>query len=73
MNPYSIYVPRPVPIHLQVRVKEELDKIINLGVIEEAIYQTEWCCPMVVAMKFQGMIRICSDMTKLNEAVKREL
>ena len=28
---------------------------------------------MVVAMKSQGRIRICSDMPKLNEAVKREL
>ena len=25
-KPYFIYVPRPVPIHLQTRVKEELDK-----------------------------------------------
>ena len=72
-KPYSIYVPRPVPIHLQTRVKEELDKMIKLGVIEEAMYPTAWCCPMVVAMKSHGKIRICSDMTKLNEAVKREL
>ena len=28
---------------------------------------------MVVAMKYQGRIRINSDMTTLNEAVKREL
>ena len=73
MKPYSIYVPRPEPIHLQARVKEELDKMINLGVIEEAIYPTEWFCPMIVTMKSQGRIRICSDITKLNEAVKREL
>ena len=58
VKPYSIYVPRPVPIHLKARVKEELDKMINLGVIEEAIYPTEWCCPMLVAMKYQGRIRI---------------
>ena len=28
---------------------------------------------MVVSMKSQGRIRICSDITTLNEAVKREL
>ena len=28
---------------------------------------------MVVAMKSQGGIRICSDMMKFNEAVKREM
>ena len=47
--------------------------MINLGEIEEAIYPTEWCCPIVVAMKSQGRIRICSDMTTLNEAVKCEM
>ena len=52
-KPYFIYV----PIHLQTRVKGELDKMIHLGVIEESIYQTEWCCPMIVAMKSQGRIR----------------
>ena len=57
MKPYSIYVPIPLPIHLRAPVKEEIDKMINLGVIEEAIYPTEWCCPIVVAMKYQGSIR----------------
>ena len=52
-KPYSIYV----PIYLQARVKGELYKMIHLGVIEEAIYHTEWCCPMIVAMKSQGRIR----------------
>ena len=41
VKPYYIYVPIPLPIYLQSRVKDEFDNMINLGVIEEAIYPTE--------------------------------
>ena len=70
---FKINVPRPVLIHLQILVKDELDKMINHGVIEEAIGPTEWCSPMIVAMKANGKVRICSDMTILNKAVRREI
>ena len=73
VEPYSINVLRPVPIHLQAEVRNELDKMVRLSVIEEAIGPTDWCSPMVVAMKGNGKIRICSDMTRLNKAVKREI
>ena len=70
---YAINVPRPIPIHQQQQVKEELENMIDLGVIQEAIGPTEWCSPMVIAMKGNGKIRICTDMTKLNLAVKIEV
>ena len=70
---FSINVPRPVPIYLQILVKDELDKIINLRVIEEDKGAAEWCSPMVVAMMANGKVRICSDMTRLNKAVRREI
>ena len=47
--------------------------MIKLGVIEEATGPTDWCNPLVIAMKANGKIRICTDMTKLNKAVKREI
>jgi hypothetical protein len=34
---------------------------------------TEWCAPMVIAPKPSGDIRLCVDMSKLNECVEREL
>ena len=73
VKPYAINVPRHIPIHQQQQVKEEIEKIIDLGVIQEAIGPREWCSPMVIAMKGNGKIRICTDMTKLNLAVKREV
>ena len=33
---------------------------------------TEWCSPMVVVPKPNGTVRICVDLTKLNESVQRE-
>ena len=73
VKPYAINVPRPIPIHQQQQVKEEIEKMIDLGVIQEAIGPTEWCSLMVIAMKGNGKIRICTDMTILNLAVKREV
>lgn len=73
VKPYEINLPRPIHIHQQKEVKEEIDKMIDLGVIQEAIGPTKWCSPMVIAMKESGKIRICTNMTKLNLAVKREV
>ena len=47
--------------------------MINLGIIQEAIGPTEWCRPMVIALKGNGKIIIFTDMTKLNLADKREV
>lgn len=41
-------------------------------VIEEINEPTEWCAPLVVAPKANGKIRICVDLQRLNESVKRE-
>ena len=45
----------------------------KLGVITVSEGPSEWCCPMVVAAKSNRKIRICSDLTKLNKSVQREL
>jgi len=39
---------------------------------EEVTEPTDWCAPMVPVVKPNGKIRICVDLRKLNEAVKRE-
>ena len=71
--PYSIYVPRPVPLRMQEEVKKELKRMQDLGIIEESEGPSEWCSLMVVATKSNGKIRICSDLTKLNKSVQREV
>lgn len=46
-----------------------MEKMVVVVPIEEP---TDWCADMVVAPKPNGKIRICSDMTHLNEFICRE-
>lgn len=70
LSPFSI--PRKVPIPLRQSLKDELDKMVEEGVIEPVDHATDWCAPMVVVPKKNGKVRICVDLTKLNENVKRQ-
>lgn len=55
------------------KVKEELKRMENNGVIEQVTQPTEWCTPMVPVLKRNTTkARICVDLTKLNKSVKRE-
>ena len=44
----------------------------DLNVISKVEQTTEWCDGMVVVPKPNGQVRICVDLTKLNESVCRE-
>ena len=44
----------------------------QLGVIARIQESTEWCSGMVVVPKQNGQVRICVDLTKLNQSVCRE-
>ena len=44
----------------------------TLGVISKVLDPTDWCAGMVVVMKPNNRVRICVDLTKLNENVRRE-
>ena len=75
-EPCRIHVARRVPIPMLSKVKQELDRMEQLGVIEEVRSPlpngTCWCAPMVPVAKKNGDIRICVDLKRLNEAVIRE-
>ena len=60
------------PFPLLSEVKEEFDRMLEAGIIEEVTDPTDWCAPIVPVVKPNGKIRICVDLRKLNEAVKRE-
>ena len=44
----------------------------SMGVITRIDEPPEWCAGMVVVPKRGGKVRICVDLTKLNESVCRE-
>ncbi|XP_054257475.1 uncharacterized protein K02A2.6-like [Macrosteles quadrilineatus] len=69
--PYAISTPRVVPIPLKTKVKEQLDDMLEKGVIVPVEHATDWCAPMVVCAKKGGGVRIWVDLSKLNNSVKR--
>lgn len=72
-KPFSLKVPRRVPLPLMGKVKKELERMESLGVISRIEQPTDWCCGMVVApKKDKDEVRICVDMTPLNDSVCRE-
>jgi hypothetical protein len=44
----------------------------DMGVIMKIQEPTDWCAGMVVVPKPNGKVRICVDLTNLNQSVQRE-
>ena len=66
---------RPVPIHFQKIVQEELEKLIEKGHLEKADKTTKNCfiSPAVITIKKDKSVKKALDSKKLNEAcVKRK-
>ena len=66
---------RPVPIHLQEQVANEIKRLIKNGYLERATEITENCfvSPAVITVKKDKSIKIALDSRKLNEAtIKRK-
>ena len=73
-KPFALSSPRRVPVPLLPKVKEELARMESMGIISKVDDPTEWCAGMVVVPKANGEdVRICVDLTKLNESFLREL
>lgn len=71
-RPYALSVPRRVPLPLLEKVKIELQRMESEGVIRRIEELTDWCAGMVVVPKPNSNVRICVDLTKLNESVCHE-
>ena len=73
-KPVRVSTPAPVALHLQERVKAELDRDVDLDVLERVPYgeTTDWCTRMVITRKHDGGPRRTIDLSPLNQFCKRE-
>ena len=62
---------RKVPIAVRGQLKEELDRLSAMGIIEPVDVPTDWISSMVVTTKRNGKLRLCIDPKPLNQALKR--
>ncbi|KAL8598062.1 hypothetical protein ACOMHN_062660 [Nucella lapillus] len=59
--------PYPVPFSQRETVKEEVEAMLKMGVIEPSV--SPYASPIVLVKKRDGKIRFCVDYRKLNKAV----
>ena len=69
-----VHPPRKVPVTIRSKVKEELERMERLEVIEriQEPMATDWVNSMVNVYKPNGKLCICIDPRDLNKAIKRE-
>ena len=61
--PYSLTTPRRVPVPLMPKVKAELQRMEDNGIIKRVTEPSEWCASMVPVMKkTRKEVRICVDL-----------
>ena len=69
--PPVIMPPRRVPVALKGKFKEEIDRLVSVGVLEKVEEPTKWVSSAVVTAKANGKVRVCIDPRPLNEALSR--
>ena len=74
-KPVNLRTPAPVPLHWQDKVEEDLNRDVDLGVLERVPYKepTKWCFRMVIDRKHDGGPRRTVDLSPLNKFCEREV
>ena len=67
-----IHPPRRVPFVLKPKLKAELQRMLEMGVISKVETPTSWVNSMVCVEKRNGDIRVCIDPRDLNRAIVRD-
>lgn len=63
---------RRLPIAVLPKVERKLEELLARGVIEKVNEPAQWVSPMVIVLKDSGDVRLCLDMRRVNQGVKRE-
>ena len=67
----SIDAPRKYPIHMEKKLKIELDMMESQGVIRAVEEHSDWCSSLTTTIKKNGTLRVCLDPKKLNDSLRR--
>ncbi|CAI6370305.1 unnamed protein product [Macrosiphum euphorbiae] len=71
-NP-KIFPPRRVPYKIVNKLKETLDKMCELKIIEKCKEPSEWQSPIIIIKKPDKSLRVCLDPRELNKNIVREM
>jgi len=63
--------PYPVPYSQEKRLKEEIKRLCEYGVLRK-INNSEWACPMFTITKPDGSLRSLADLREVNKVIKRK-
>ena len=63
---------RRVPFSVKPKLKAELERLTDIGVVIPVDEPTDWVSNLVIATKESGDLRLCLDPQHLNKALKRE-
>jgi len=69
--PPVIMLPHRVPVALEENLKEEIDRLVSVGVSEKVEELTKWVSSAVVTAKSNGKVSVCTDPRPLNGALSR--
>lgn len=69
----QIYPARRVPYAIKNKLKEALNDLVRLGIIEEVNEPCEWVSNIVIVEKNDKSLRICLDPSELNKYIIKEV
>ena len=70
--PASTAPSRRVPFAIKPKLKAQLERLTDIGILIPVVEPTDWVSNLVVATKESGILRLCLDPQQMNKALKRE-
>ena len=71
IKPYHVPGARPIAFADRTEVKRMLGDQVRKGIITPVTEPCDWAAPLVVARKPNGGLRLCVNLTRLNQYVRR--